>query len=105
MLTDARIAFVGSGAMAEAMIQGLLKQKIAQAANIIAAGPAAERGAGRCTSSFQVCGRRPTTAGGGRQRGGRAVRQAAGAPVVLPSFTRPDRLGCPGPLHCGRRPH
>ena len=31
MLTDARIAFIGSGAMAEAMIQGLLKKQIAQA--------------------------------------------------------------------------
>ena len=44
MLTDAHIAFVGSGAMAEAMIQGLLGKNIAQAHNIIAAGPRAERG-------------------------------------------------------------
>jgi pyrroline-5-carboxylate reductase len=44
MLADARIAFVGSGAMAEAMIEGLLKKNIAQAHNITAAGPRPERG-------------------------------------------------------------
>jgi pyrroline-5-carboxylate reductase len=44
MLADARIAFVGSGAMAEAMIEGLLKKNIAQAHNMVAAGPRAERG-------------------------------------------------------------
>jgi pyrroline-5-carboxylate reductase len=44
MLTDTRIAFVGSGAMAEAMIQGLLAKGIAQACNITAAGPREERG-------------------------------------------------------------
>ncbi len=44
MLADARIAFIGSGAMAEAMIEGLLKKNIAQAHNIVAAGPRAERG-------------------------------------------------------------
>jgi pyrroline-5-carboxylate reductase len=44
MLADARITFVGSGAMAEAMIEGLLKKNIAQAHNITAAGPREERG-------------------------------------------------------------
>jgi pyrroline-5-carboxylate reductase len=44
MLADAHIAFVGSGSMAEAMIEGLLKKNIAQAHNIIAAGPREERG-------------------------------------------------------------
>jgi pyrroline-5-carboxylate reductase len=44
MLTDTRIAFIGSGAMAEAMISGLLKQGIAQAQHIVAAGPRSERG-------------------------------------------------------------
>jgi pyrroline-5-carboxylate reductase len=44
MLIDARIAFVGSGAMAEAMIQGLLSEGIAQAKNIVASGPRPERG-------------------------------------------------------------
>ncbi len=44
MLTDHRIAFIGSGAMAEAMIQGLLARDIAQADQLIAAGPRAERG-------------------------------------------------------------
>ncbi len=44
MLADAHIGFVGSGAMAEAMIEGLLKKNIAQAHNITAAGPREERG-------------------------------------------------------------
>jgi pyrroline-5-carboxylate reductase len=44
MLIDSRIAFIGSGAMAEAMIQGLLSEGIAQAKNIVAAGPRPERG-------------------------------------------------------------
>jgi pyrroline-5-carboxylate reductase len=44
MLIDSRIAFVGSGAMAEAMIQGLLSEGIAQAKNIVASGPREERG-------------------------------------------------------------
>jgi pyrroline-5-carboxylate reductase len=44
MLNHLRIAFVGSGAMGEAMIQGLLQRNIADRANIIAADPKAERG-------------------------------------------------------------
>lgn len=44
MLTDTRIAFVGYGAMAEAMIQGILGPGIAQAHNLIASGPRDERG-------------------------------------------------------------
>ena len=44
MLTDSKIAFIGAGAMAEAMIQGLLNKGIAQKQNIIAAGPREERG-------------------------------------------------------------
>jgi pyrroline-5-carboxylate reductase len=44
MLNDSKIAFVGSGAMAEAMIQGLLAQGIAQATNLTASGPRLERG-------------------------------------------------------------
>lgn len=44
MLTNAQIAFIGSGAMAEAMITGLLTKGIAQHSNIIASGPRAERG-------------------------------------------------------------
>ncbi|MCC7360868.1 MAG: pyrroline-5-carboxylate reductase [Anaerolineales bacterium] len=44
MLTDTRIAFVGYGAMAEAMLQGLVGPGIAQAHNLIASGPRAERG-------------------------------------------------------------
>ena len=45
MLINSRIAFIGSGAMAEAMISGLLNQGIAQAQNLVAAGPREERGA------------------------------------------------------------
>lgn len=44
MLNNSRIAFVGSGAMAEAMIEGLLKQGIAEKDKIMAAGPREERG-------------------------------------------------------------
>ncbi|MBL8058078.1 MAG: pyrroline-5-carboxylate reductase [Anaerolineales bacterium] len=44
MLHASRIAFIGSGAMAEAIISGLLQQQIARAANLTAAGPREERG-------------------------------------------------------------
>jgi pyrroline-5-carboxylate reductase len=44
MFTDKRIAFVGSGTMAEAMIRGLLSKKIVEPGQIIAAGPRPERG-------------------------------------------------------------
>jgi pyrroline-5-carboxylate reductase len=44
MFTDKKIAFIGSGTMAEAMIRGLLSQKIVEAGQIIAAGPRPERG-------------------------------------------------------------
>lgn len=39
------IAFIGPGAMAEAIIAGLLRQKLAEPVNIIASGPREERGA------------------------------------------------------------
>ncbi len=55
MLADARIGVVGSGAMAEAMIEGLLKKNIAQAHNIIAAGPREER-ARALEERFQING-------------------------------------------------
>jgi pyrroline-5-carboxylate reductase len=45
MLNNSRIAFIGSGAMAEAMIQGLLNKQIASAQNLTASGPRDERGA------------------------------------------------------------
>lgn len=45
MLTDKRVAFIGSGVMAEAMIKGLLREKLIDAERIIAAGPRADRGA------------------------------------------------------------
>jgi len=40
-----KIVFVGPGVMAEAMIAGLLRQKLAKAENIVASGPRDERGA------------------------------------------------------------
>jgi pyrroline-5-carboxylate reductase len=40
-----KIAFIGSGVMAEAMIAGLLNRKLARPENIIASGPREERGA------------------------------------------------------------
>jgi pyrroline-5-carboxylate reductase len=43
MLKDSQIAFIGSGAMAEAMIEGLLKKGIAQAQNLVASGPREDR--------------------------------------------------------------
>lgn len=44
MFNDKTIAFIGSGMMAEAMIRGLLAQKIVKPEQIIAAGPRPERG-------------------------------------------------------------
>lgn len=43
-MLENRIAFIGSGAMAEAMIAGLLRQNLAKPENLLAAGPRAERG-------------------------------------------------------------
>ncbi|MFN2223258.1 MAG: pyrroline-5-carboxylate reductase [Chloroflexota bacterium] len=44
MFEDNQIAFIGSGTMAEAMIRGLLSQKLVKPEQIIAAGPRPERG-------------------------------------------------------------
>ena len=44
-MLDKKIAFIGPGVMAEAMIAGLLRQKLAKSENIIASGPREERGA------------------------------------------------------------
>jgi pyrroline-5-carboxylate reductase len=44
-MREKKIAFIGSGAMAEAMIAGLLRQKLARSENMLASGPRAERGA------------------------------------------------------------
>lgn len=44
IFTDINISFIGSGIMAEAMIRGLLTQKIVRPEQIIAAGPRPERG-------------------------------------------------------------
>ncbi len=43
-MLDKKIAFIGPGVMAEAMIAGLLRQKLARPENITAAGPRPERG-------------------------------------------------------------
>jgi pyrroline-5-carboxylate reductase len=43
-MLDKKIAFIGPGVMAEAMIAGLLRQKLAKAENLTAAGPRPERG-------------------------------------------------------------
>jgi len=44
MLVNTRIAFIGSGVMAEAMITGLLRKKVTSANCIIASGPRVDRG-------------------------------------------------------------
>src|SRR5271157_2710388 len=44
MLDGVRIGFVGSGAMAEAIIKGLLDRRLVTAEHISAAGPRPERG-------------------------------------------------------------
>jgi len=43
-MLNIKIAFIGSGAMAEAMIAGLLRQKLARTENLRASGPRTERG-------------------------------------------------------------
>src|SRR5512135_2116247 len=43
-MLDKKIAFIGPGVMAEAMIAGLLRQKLAKPENLTAAGPRPERG-------------------------------------------------------------
>ena len=43
-MLNKKIAFIGSGAMAEAMIGGLIRQKLAEPAHLLASGPRAERG-------------------------------------------------------------
>jgi pyrroline-5-carboxylate reductase len=43
-MSNTKIAFIGPGVMAEAMIAGLLRKKLAESENIVASGPRAERG-------------------------------------------------------------
>lgn len=43
-MLNKKIAFIGPGAMAEAIIAGLMRQKLAKPENIIASGPREERG-------------------------------------------------------------
>lgn len=43
-MLDKKIAFIGPGVMAEAMIAGLLRQKLAKPENLTASGPRSERG-------------------------------------------------------------
>jgi pyrroline-5-carboxylate reductase len=44
MLNHAKLAFVGSGTMAEAMIKGILNQQLVSPEHVMASGPRAERG-------------------------------------------------------------
>lgn len=44
MLKEAKIAFIGSGVMAEAMIKGLLRNAVTSPEQIVASGPREERG-------------------------------------------------------------
>ena len=43
-MLNKKVVFVGPGVMAEAMIAGLLRQKLDKPENLIAAGPRSERG-------------------------------------------------------------
>jgi len=43
MLRDARLCFIGSGAMGEAIISGLLSRRVVEAANIVASDPGEKR--------------------------------------------------------------
>ncbi len=43
-MLNKKIAFIGPGVMAEAMIAGLLRKKLANPENILASGPREERG-------------------------------------------------------------
>jgi pyrroline-5-carboxylate reductase len=43
MLTNTTLSFIGSGAMAEAMIKGILSQKLIEAGSVTASGPRPER--------------------------------------------------------------
>ena len=45
MLNFSRVCFIGSGTMAEAMIKGMLAQRLVVPGAVIASGPRAERGA------------------------------------------------------------
>jgi pyrroline-5-carboxylate reductase len=53
MFKDKKIAFIGSGTMAEAMIRGLLTQKIVEPDQIIAAGPRSDQG-GRLQEKHKI---------------------------------------------------
>jgi len=44
MFKNKKIAFIGSGMMAQAMIAGMLRKELAPAQNLLAAGPRSERG-------------------------------------------------------------
>ena len=44
MIDNSRIAFIGPGVMAEAMIAGLIRQEVSQPSKLLASGPRIERG-------------------------------------------------------------
>jgi len=94
MLNDSKIAFIGSGAMAEAMIAGLLNQQLIGPERLTAAGPREERGQA-LRQKYNVC------AGTHNLEAARdaAVVVLAVKPQVLPSVLaelkghlRPDSL-------------
>ena len=51
-MLDKRIAFIGPGVMAEAMIAGLVRKKLATPENLLASGPREERGLISWLASF-----------------------------------------------------
>jgi pyrroline-5-carboxylate reductase len=85
VLTDTRIAFVGYGAMAEAMLQGILGPGIAQAQNVVASGPREERGLD-LQSRFKIA---TTTDNAAAVQGAQVVVLAVKPqvlPVVMPAL-------------------
>ncbi len=77
-MLERKIAFVGPGVMAEAMITGLLRQGLSKPGELVAAGPRAER----CTELQQKHGIRATTDN---------TAAVSGADVVVLSV-KPQRL-------------
>ena len=101
-MLNKKIAFIGPGVMAEAMIAGLLRKKLAKPENITASGPREERG----TELQKKYGIQTTTDN---------ASAASQADVVVLSV-KPQRLSevmkglkgiprCVGAFDCGRRLH
>ena len=71
MLTNTTLSFIGSGAMAEAMIKGILSQKLIEAGSVTASGPRPEHARGTARAVRHSC---PD-----RQQACRPCRQDRGA--------------------------